>query len=78
MNSVRPRESGHPAVSRCWIPTFAGMSGFANARPYPVFYMQWFERPGATPLSILLGGLVMLAIALALWRFNQRVGRATM
>lgn len=35
------------------------------------FYTQWFEKLGATPLSVLLGGLVMLAIALALRRFNR-------
>jgi hypothetical protein len=37
------------------------------------FYTQWFERLGATPLSVLLGGVVMLASALALWMFNRRV-----
>jgi iron complex transport system permease protein len=37
------------------------------------FYTQWFERLGATPLSVLLGGLVMLASAFALWMFNRRI-----
>jgi hypothetical protein len=37
------------------------------------FYTQWFERLGATPLSVLLGGVVMLASAFALWMFNRRV-----
>jgi len=37
------------------------------------FYTQWFERLGATPLSVLLGGLVMLASAVALWMFNRRI-----
>jgi hypothetical protein len=36
------------------------------------FYTQWFEKLGATPASVLLGGLVMLGIALALWTFNRR------
>jgi len=36
------------------------------------FYTQWFERLGATPASVLLGGLVMLVIAFALWSFNRR------
>ena len=40
------------------------------------FYTQWFERLGATPLSVLLGGLVMLAIAVALWAFNRRSAAA--
>jgi hypothetical protein len=41
------------------------------------FYTQWFERLGATPLSVLLGGLVMLASALALWWFNRRVANSS-
>jgi iron complex transport system permease protein len=40
------------------------------------FYTQWFERLGASPLSVLLGGLLMLGFALALWRFNQRARSA--
>jgi iron complex transport system permease protein len=36
------------------------------------FYTQWFERLGATPLSVLLGGVVMLASAIVLWMFNRR------
>jgi iron complex transport system permease protein len=35
------------------------------------FYTQWFERLGATPLSVLLGGLVMLVGAVALWMLNR-------
>jgi hypothetical protein len=34
------------------------------------FYSQWFERLGAQPLSILLAGLLVIAIAVALWRYN--------
>lgn len=37
------------------------------------FYTQWFEKLGATPFSVLLGGLVMLASAIALWTFNRRI-----
>ena len=37
------------------------------------FYTQWFERLGATPLSVLIGGLVMLASAGALWMLNRRI-----
>jgi iron complex transport system permease protein len=37
------------------------------------FYTQWFERLGATPLSVLIGGLAMLASAVALWMFNRRI-----
>jgi hypothetical protein len=34
------------------------------------FYTQYFERLGADPLSIMLGGLLVIAIAVALWRYN--------
>jgi hypothetical protein len=37
------------------------------------FYTQWFERLGADPLSILLGGLIALGFALALWYFNRQL-----
>jgi iron complex transport system permease protein len=36
------------------------------------FYTQWFERLGLEPMSVLVGGLIMLAIALGLWMFNKR------
>jgi iron complex transport system permease protein len=36
------------------------------------FYTQWFERLGAEPLSVLVGGLLVLAFALGLWMFNKR------
>jgi hypothetical protein len=34
------------------------------------FYTQWFERLGARPLSVTLAGLSVVAIAVALWRYN--------
>jgi iron complex transport system permease protein len=40
------------------------------------FYTQWYERLGATPLSVLLGGLVMLASAFALWMLNRHIADA--
>ncbi len=36
------------------------------------FYTQWFERLGLEPMSVLVGGLLMLAFAIGLWMFNQR------
>jgi hypothetical protein len=36
------------------------------------FYTQWFERLGLEPMSVLGGGLIMLAIAIGLWMFNKR------
>lgn len=37
------------------------------------FYTQWFEKLGANAGTVLLGGLIMLAVALALWRLNRRM-----
>lgn len=54
-------------VNRRWLINLVAV--FAGIH----FYTQWFERLGATPLSVLLGGLVMLASAVALWMFNRRV-----
>lgn len=34
------------------------------------FYTQWFERLGAEPTSITLAGVLMVAVAVALWRYN--------
>lgn len=35
------------------------------------FYTQWFEKLGATPLSVLVGGVALLLAAAALRRFNR-------
>jgi hypothetical protein len=35
------------------------------------FYTQWFEKLGATPLSVLVGGVALLLAAVALRRFNR-------
>ena len=53
-------------VNRRWLVNL--ISVFAGIH----FYTQWFEHLGATPFSVLLGGLVMLAGGSALWMFNRR------
>lgn len=53
-------------VNRRWLVNVAAVFGAIH------FYTQWFEKLGATPVSVLLGGVVMLAIAFALWTFNKR------
>jgi iron complex transport system permease protein len=35
------------------------------------FYTQWFEWVGASPVSLLLGGMVLLVCAVFLWRLNR-------
>lgn len=40
------------------------------------FYTQWFERLGAQPLSVLLGGVIAVAAAVVLWRYNNAPRRA--
>lgn len=53
-------------ANRRWLVNVAAAFGAIH------FYTQWFERLGATPASVLLAGLLMLAVALALWSFNRR------
>lgn len=36
------------------------------------FYTQWFERLRATPEMVIAAGVIAVATAFALWRFNQR------
>ena len=57
-------------VNRRWLVNLVAV--FAGIH----FYTPWFERLGATPLSVLLGGLAMLASAVALWMFNRRLPNA--
>jgi hypothetical protein len=52
--------------NRRWMVNVAAVFGAIH------FYTQWFERLGATPATVLLGGVVMLAAALALWTFNRQ------
>jgi hypothetical protein len=53
-------------ANRRWVVNIAAVFGAIH------FYTQWFEKLGADALTVLLGGLIMLAIALALWKFNTR------
>jgi hypothetical protein len=52
-------------ANRRWVVNVAAVFGGIH------FYTQWFEWLGATPVSILVGGCLMLAAALTLWRFNR-------
>ncbi len=35
------------------------------------FYTQWFEHLGATPLTVIAGGAVAVALAVGFWRYNM-------
>ncbi len=52
--------------NRRWVVNITAVFGAIH------FYTQWFERLGLEPVSVLVGGLLMLAFALGLWMFNKR------
>jgi iron complex transport system permease protein len=54
------------AANRRWVVNVAAVFGAIH------FYTQWFDKLGPQPLSFILGGLLMLGFALALWAFNRR------
>ncbi len=53
-------------ANRRWVVNVAAVFGGIH------FYTQWFAKLGANPLSVLLAGILVLAFALALWRFNRK------
>jgi iron complex transport system permease protein len=53
-------------AGRRWVVNVVAVFGAIH------FYTQWFDKLGPTPISFLLGGLLMLAFALGLWGFNRR------
>jgi hypothetical protein len=57
-------------ANRRWLVNVVAVFGAIH------FYTQWFEKLGASPLSVLLGGVLLLGIALALWSFNRRQASA--
>ncbi len=52
-------------ANRRWVVNVAAVFGAIH------FYTQWFELFGANPTSLLLGGVLMLLFAFALWSFNR-------
>jgi hypothetical protein len=51
--------------NRRWVVNCAAVFGAIH------FYTQWFDRFGANPLTVLLAGILTLAFAIAIWRFNR-------
>ena len=56
-------------ANRRWVVTTAAVFGAIE------FYTQWFERLGAEPWAIIIGGLTVVAFAIALWRYNLTANR---
>jgi iron complex transport system permease protein len=56
--------------NRRWVVNIAAVFGAIH------FYTQWFEKLGANAFTVLIGGLIMLAIAITLWKFNRRATKA--
>lgn len=52
-------------ANRPWVVNLMAVFGAIH------FYTQYFERLGATPVSILLAGLIMIAIAMAIVAYNR-------
>ena len=36
-----------------------------------LFYTQWFERLGASPVTVIISGVIAVGIALGLWKYNR-------
>lgn len=53
------------SANRRWMLNITAVFGAIH------FYTQWFERLGVQPGSVFVGGCVLLAFALGLWKFNQ-------
>ena len=51
--------------NRRWVVNCAAVFGAIH------FYTQWFEQLGANPLTVLLAGILALAFAIGIWRFNR-------
>lgn len=52
-------------ANRPWVLNLAAVFGAIH------FYTQWFEKLGATPLSVLVAGVATLVAAVAVWKYNQ-------
>ncbi len=52
-------------AGRRWVVNLAAVFGGIH------FYTQWFERLGANAFSVLTGGVILIAVALALRAFNR-------
>lgn len=52
-------------ANRPWLVTTCAVFGSLH------FYTQWFERLGATPVSILIAGCLALGIAILLMRYHR-------
>lgn len=58
-------------ADRRWVVNTAAAFGAIH------FYTQWFERLGAQPWAVIVAGLTVVAVAVALWRYNVARGGAS-
>ena len=54
-------------ANRRWVLNLAVVFGAIH------FYTQWFEHLGATPLTVLAAGIIVLVLAVVLWQLNRRL-----
>ena len=54
-------------MNRRWVVNLLAVFGAVH------FYTQYFERLGASPLTLILGGVIALGLAVGLARYNRRV-----
>ena len=54
-------------ANRVWLINVLGVFGSIH------FYTQWFEILGAQPLSLLMGGVIAVGIAILFKRFNNNL-----
>lgn len=53
-------------ANRPWVLNLAAVFGAIH------FYTQWFGKLGPNPLAVLVAGVLTLATAIVIWRYNQR------
>ncbi|MDP2801137.1 MAG: hypothetical protein Q8O26_04560 [Phreatobacter sp.] len=52
-------------ANRPWVLNLAAVFGAIH------FYTQWFEKLGASPLTVLVAGVTTLILAVGIWKYNR-------
>jgi hypothetical protein len=53
-------------ANRRWLVNVGAVFGAIH------LYTQWFERLGASPVTVLAAGLIAIGIAMGIWKYNSR------